>query len=236
MTLDRYHRNRLSHPTSELRCACLTIRTASPADVRSIFLSLPLVDLPIPASSAVAMAERIAAEYGVAALAQAAGESLEVWLSRITPEAEANASKMPGIDLAEEGARSKNDTGGVLIADEDAELRHLIVGHLVEWGFRTREAPTAQEAIEAIKNQLPDLLLLEIYLPDRSGWDVLRELRRNGIAVPTIVVSAGRVAPCRLEEFRPLAYLPKPYPLEALLRLVIDRERSRQPSLPGGEG
>jgi DNA-binding response OmpR family regulator len=64
-------------------------------------------------------------------------------------------------------------------------------------------------------------LLLDINLPDRSGWDVLRELRRRGTDVPTIIVSAVRVSPNRLEEFHPLAYLPKPFPLEALLRLVL---------------
>jgi DNA-binding response OmpR family regulator len=49
----------------------------------------------------------------------------------------------------------------------------------------------------------------------------LRELRRRGTDVPTIIVSAVRVSPNRLEEFHPLAYLPKPFPLEALLRLVL---------------
>lgn len=114
------------------------------------------------------------------------------------------------------------ESSGILVADEDAELRRLIAGYLVEHGLHAREARTAQEALDAILDQLPDLLLLDVSLPDRSGWEVLRELQRRGIALPTIVVSAGRVAPCRLEEFRPLAYLPKPCPLEALLRVVID--------------
>lgn len=113
-------------------------------------------------------------------------------------------------------------------------MRQLIAESLAQYGFCTREAPTAQEALAAIRDLPPDLLLLDVNLPDRSGWDVLRELRRHGIAVPTIVVSACRVAPCRLEEFRPLAYLPKPYPLEALLRLVVEYERSRQ-LLPVGK-
>jgi len=49
----------------------------------------------------------------------------------------------------------------------------------------------------------------------------LRELHRLGIDVPTIVVSAVRVTQSRLDEFHPMAYLPKPFPLEALLRLVF---------------
>jgi DNA-binding response OmpR family regulator len=87
------------------------------------------------------------------------------------------------------------------------------------------EAATAAEAIRAIAAERPDLLLLDINLPDQTGWDVLRELKRRGTSVPTIVVSAVRVNQSRLDEFQPLAYLPKPFPIEALLRLVFVRKR-----------
>jgi DNA-binding response OmpR family regulator len=46
-------------------------------------------------------------------------------------------------------------------------------------------------------------------LPDQTGWDVLRELKRQRTEVPTIVLSAVRVSQSRLEEFHPLAYLPQ---------------------------
>jgi hypothetical protein len=55
---------------------------------------------------------------------------------------------------------------------------------------------------------------------------VLRELKRRGTDVPAIVVSAVRVSRSRLEEFHPLAYLPKPFPIEALLRLVVGERTS----------
>ena len=108
----------------------------------------------------------------------------------------------------------------IVLADDEATFRRLIAKNLVGRGIEVREATTGAEAIGAVREQCPDLLLLDINLPDRTGWDVLRELRRQGIEVPTIIVSAVRVNPNRLQEFRPLAYLPKPFPLEALLRLV----------------
>jgi len=109
----------------------------------------------------------------------------------------------------------------VLIVEDEDVLRRIIARNLTGRGMRVREAVTADEAVAAVLAERPDLMLLDINLPDRSGWDVLRELRQRGAEVPTIVVSAVRVGQSRLAEFHPLAYLPKPFPLEALLRLVL---------------
>lgn len=88
MAFERDQQNRSSHPTRELHCACLTLKKSSPTNILLIFLSIPLADLPLPASSAAALAERIAAEYGLAARAQTDERSLEVWLSRLPPSGE----------------------------------------------------------------------------------------------------------------------------------------------------
>ncbi len=109
----------------------------------------------------------------------------------------------------------------VLLVEDEPPLRRALARNLMSRGVEVHEAGTAEEAIAAATRARPELLLLDISLPDRSGWDVLRELRRRGITAPTIVLSATRVLPQRLAEFRPLACLPKPFPLEALLRLVI---------------
>lgn len=108
----------------------------------------------------------------------------------------------------------------ILIVEDETILRRVIGRNLSSRGHVVREAATAAEAIEALRVERPDMILLDINLPDRSGWDILRELRQSGVEVPTIVISAVRVSPSRLAEFRPLAFLPKPFPLEALLRLV----------------
>ncbi len=109
----------------------------------------------------------------------------------------------------------------VLLVEDEALLRKVIARNLTSRGIQVCEAGTANEAVRSATTERPDLLLLDINLPDQTGWEVLRELKRHGTELPTIVVSAVRVSQSRLEEFRPLAYLPKPFPIEALLRLVV---------------
>jgi DNA-binding response OmpR family regulator len=118
----------------------------------------------------------------------------------------------------------------ILVVEDEATLRQVITRNLEARGHAVRGAETATEALRHLSDWTPDLMLLDINLPDRSGWDVLRELRERGMQVATVIVSAVRVSPARLEEFRPVAYLPKPFPLDALLRLV-DSEGD-EPSQP----
>jgi DNA-binding response OmpR family regulator len=112
----------------------------------------------------------------------------------------------------------------ILLVEDEATLRGIIVRNLTARGCEVREAATAADALAALAAEPPDLMLLDINLPDRAGWDVLRSLKAQGKEVPTAIISAVRVSQDRLDEFQPLAFLPKPFPLEALLRLVIGEE------------
>jgi DNA-binding response OmpR family regulator len=114
----------------------------------------------------------------------------------------------------------------VLIVEDEATLRRVIARNLTGRGLAVSEADCAEAAVSIVQQDRPDLILLDINLPDRTGWDVLRELRQRHIEVPTIVISAVRANPSRITEFHPLAYLPKPFPIEALLRLVFPASES----------
>jgi CheY-like chemotaxis protein len=107
----------------------------------------------------------------------------------------------------------------VLVVEDEAVFRKIIARNLNAHGCQVLEAETVNEAIDQLSGN-PDLILLDINLPDRSGWDVFRHLKQSGRDIPVIIVSAVRVSPERLAEFRPLGYLPKPFPLDALLRIV----------------
>ncbi|HEY8766120.1 MAG TPA: response regulator [Dehalococcoidia bacterium] len=108
----------------------------------------------------------------------------------------------------------------VLLVEDEATLRGIITRNLAARGHTVTEAASAREALARLSEARPNLMLLDISLPDRSGWDVLREMRRQDKNVPVVITSAVRVSQERIDEFRPLAFLPKPFSLEALLRIV----------------
>ena len=147
---------------------------------------------------------------------QASREDVQTRRSGAETSATGSASHLRA---REGGGRAVGSVGSVVVVEDETTLRRIIARNLTSRGIRVREAASAAEALRLAAESPPDLLLLDINLPDRSGWDVLRELRRRGIEVPTIVVSAVQVSADRLREFRPLCYLPKPFPIESLLRL-----------------
>jgi DNA-binding response OmpR family regulator len=109
----------------------------------------------------------------------------------------------------------------VLLVEDDDAFARVIERNLTARGVSVRRAGTAVDACAAIAAERPDLLLLDINLPDRTGWDVLRDPATIAARIPVIVVSATPLKLERVAEFKPLAYLPKPFPLDVLLRLVV---------------
>ena len=78
----------------------------------------------------------------------------------------------------------------VLIVDPDSRLRAEIGAACRQDGFEVVEAATGQEALARAGEARPTAILLEVSLPDMSGFDVCRELRRLGDEVPIILISA----------------------------------------------
>lgn len=121
----------------------------------------------------------------------------------------------------------------ILLVEDDEMLRSLVARNLQVRGHEVRLADGAQSALAFLKTEPFDLVMLDINLPDQTGWEILRTVQREDLLhplllddgrlrLPVAVLSAVRVSVRRLEEFHPLAYLPKPFPMEAILRLAAE--------------
>ncbi len=80
----------------------------------------------------------------------------------------------------------------VLVVDDDEEMLNLEVGALGRGGYKVESALTAKEALSKIKVSVPDLILLDVMLPDANGREVCAELSRDPLTqhVPVILVTA----------------------------------------------
>src|SRR3989454_8487763 len=83
-----------------------------------------------------------------------------------------------------------NGARKVLIVDGDSATRREVRSACAQDGYQVVEADTGAEALRQIDSLRPNLVLLEVALPDASGFDVCRELRKKDTAVPVIMMSS----------------------------------------------
>ena len=116
----------------------------------------------------------------------------------------------------------KNANEQILVVDDDEAIRWTLREALQSWGFTPNEAGTVQEAVRQFKVDLPAAVLLDIDLPDGSGLDVLRELKREHPESIVIMITGNVQVDNTISALRGGAYdfIGKPINLEEL-RITI---------------
>jgi two-component system nitrogen regulation response regulator GlnG len=111
----------------------------------------------------------------------------------------------------------------LLLIDDDPDLLPDQVGHVFPApAHRVEIAHTGSEGLERVASVRPDVILLDLRLPDQSGLDVLRRLRQIDARIPVVLVTVVRSADSAIEAMRQGAYdyLLKPLDLQKLDRVV----------------
>jgi DNA-binding NtrC family response regulator len=118
----------------------------------------------------------------------------------------------------------------VLIVDDEAASRRLLEVRLRAMECEVAMAADGQEALSLIQQEVPALMLLDLQMPRMGGMELLRTLRRDGIDLPVIVITAHGSIEIAVEAMKEGAYdfLPKPFDpkhLEIVVRKTLERRQ-----------
>src|SRR5258707_10968437 len=126
------------------------------------------------------------------------------------------------------------DMAHVLVVDDDARLRELLRRYLTEHGFTVATAADAREARQRLADLAFDLIVLDVMLPQESGLELTRDLRRSS-QVPILLLTARGEVDDRISGLESGAddYLAKPFePRELVLRIRTILKRATPPAPP----
>ena len=120
----------------------------------------------------------------------------------------------------------------LLIVDDDADLRGAVAEQLQAEDFATLEAGTGRAGVEAARDRKPDLVLLDVDLPDLDGREACRQMRAAGVAAPIIMLTAATADEDTVQGLEAGAndYVTKPYKFAVLLARIRAQLRSHEHS------
>lgn len=110
----------------------------------------------------------------------------------------------------------------LLIVDDDQDLRGAIAEQLQAEGFDTVECPNAGEGVRQARDLKPDLILLDVDLPDFDGREACRRMRQDGVTAPVIMLTAAAGDDDTVQGLESGAndYVTKPYKFAVLLARI----------------
>ena len=113
----------------------------------------------------------------------------------------------------------------ILVVDDDPSIRRTLQTGLSKAGYEVLEAQDGEEASRILSDTGADLVIADIYMPKKSGLEVIMELRDQSASTPVIAMTDGG----RTKNFNPLSYsevlggvrtIAKPFTLDEMLALV----------------
>ena len=123
------------------------------------------------------------------------------------------------------GQRKNEGAALVLVVDDFQDNREMFAEILSLSGFRVREAENGREALDRAFNEVPDVVLMDLSLPELDGWEATRRLKRDPRTahVPVVALTGHALAECSRDarEAGCDAFLTKP----CLPEVIVDEVR-----------
>jgi UDP-3-O-[3-hydroxymyristoyl] N-acetylglucosamine deacetylase len=110
----------------------------------------------------------------------------------------------------------------ILVVDDEENIRHTLRGVLADEGYEVLEAPDGRRALELLEHVAPRLAIVDVWMPEVDGIELVERMRTQSPGVPIIVISGHGTIETAVRVIRLGAFdfLEKPFPLDALLNVV----------------
>ena|SRR5438477_3408208 len=118
----------------------------------------------------------------------------------------------------------KDRAASILVVDDDPEILSMLGTRLAKRGYRVSSACDGNEALALAKKELPDLMLLDVMMPGKSGWEVARAVKQDPATHAIKIVMVTAIGEAVNEITSPIygadAHVDKPFEFEKLERLI----------------
>src|SRR5579864_2994247 len=112
-------------------------------------------------------------------------------------------------------------TPQILVVDDDLNVRQAIRWILEDEGYLVSEAADGHEALRLVRESRPDLVVLDLTMPEVDGYAVAAALQTGeGTRVPILLITADGQAPAKADRINAFAYLRKPFAVDELLSTI----------------
>ena len=109
------------------------------------------------------------------------------------------------------------DGHNVLVVDDDADIRELLVGMLTDEGYTAESAPNGRDALAILDRWRADAIVLDLMMPVMDGWTFVERLRERGREIPIVIISAAGELGRHAARLGVTEIVEKPFDIETLL-------------------
>src|SRR5678815_5820147 len=122
-------------------------------------------------------------------------------------------------------------SASILVVDDDPEIVAMLSARLSKRGYKVSTASDGHKAIELAKRERPDVVLLDVMMPGKSGWEVARALKQDPVTKEIKIVMVTAIGEHVNELTSPIygadAHIDKPFEFERLERVIAGLVSSR---------
>lgn len=125
----------------------------------------------------------------------------------------------------------------ILIADDSATVRHFLIEMLAKAGYELTTATTGDEAIEKARSELPDLVLMDVVMPGKNGFQATRTITKDEATkhIPVLILTSKDMETDRIWAMRQGAtdFISKPIAAQELLEKIHALSSGQSTNRPG---